>query len=149
MATRAATAGTIPDEYRHRLDMTWADGVCKGGINFLGIYLRDCEGFSEANLGILEVAGGALNGLTGPWIVAGDWNVNPETLAASGWLDMVGGVDRGRYRDWQYIYAYLSHFWEVSVTIVILTPGACGSGAPKSTSCLHLGTNGGNGRNGK
>ena len=34
----------------------------------------------------------ALNTVDGPWVAAGDWNMTPKTLAASGWLKVVGGV---------------------------------------------------------
>ena len=45
-------------------------------------------------MAILEyaAAAAALNALKAPWIMAADWNVNPEQLAASGFLQMVNGV---------------------------------------------------------
>ena len=49
------------------------------------------EGLSEANVAILEAAAVALRSLHGPWIVEDDWNVLPEVLAASRWLDLVDG----------------------------------------------------------
>ena len=47
---------------------------------------------SEANKAILEEAAVLLGLLKGPWIVAGDFNVNPEDLAATRWVDIVDGV---------------------------------------------------------
>ena len=56
------------------------------------IYLKDSEGLSETNVLLLEETVVALNALKGPWIVGGDWNINPDLLRSSEWLDMVGGV---------------------------------------------------------
>ena len=42
-------------------------------------------------MAILEELAVALKLLRGPWIVGGDWNVFPGTLAASRWPDMVNG----------------------------------------------------------
>ena len=58
----------------------------------MSIYLRCSEGLSEANQFILEEAKATLLIVRGPWIVAADWNISPATLAASGWLKLVGGV---------------------------------------------------------
>jgi len=83
---------SIPESMGHRLACTWVDCIIKGGVHFLNVYLKDSEGLSATNKLLLETAAGALNGLKGPWIAQGDWNLPPETLAASKWLDMVNGV---------------------------------------------------------
>ena len=83
--------GVLAD-YAHRITLAWVDAVVRGGITCMSIYLRTAEGLSQANAGILEQAAVALNGLRGPWIVGGDWNIQPDTLADSRWLQMVGGV---------------------------------------------------------
>jgi hypothetical protein len=41
---------------------------------------------------LLEEAAVALKLCHGGWILGGDWNLSPEVLRASKWLDMVGGV---------------------------------------------------------
>ena len=56
------------------------------------MYLKDSEGLSETNKFLLETGAGVVNALRGPWIAMGDWNMSPETLAASKWLEMVNGV---------------------------------------------------------
>ena len=58
----------------------------------MSIYLRCSEGLSEANQFILEEAKAILLTVIGPWIIAADWNISPEILAESGWLQLVGGV---------------------------------------------------------
>ena len=83
---------SIPEAMQHRLACTWVDCILKGGVNFLNVYLKDSEGLSETNKLLLETGAGVLNGLKGPWIAQGDWNMPPETLAASKWLEMVDGV---------------------------------------------------------
>ena len=45
----------------------------------------------DANVAILEQLTIHLSTLRGPWIIAGDWNLSPDVLQASGWLDTVGG----------------------------------------------------------
>ena len=82
----------IAGEFLHRLTLAWVDAVVRGGVNCMSIYLRSAEGMSAANQAILEQAAAALNAFTGPWITGGDWNIPPETLADSRWLDIVGGV---------------------------------------------------------
>eukprot|EP00973_Karenia_brevis_P021664 2980076-Karenia_brevis.AAC.1 len=58
----------------------------------MSIWLRDSEGLSEANMLLLEAAAVSLGTATGPWIVGGDWNISPQLLAQSGWLQMVQGT---------------------------------------------------------
>ena len=76
----------------HRLTLAWVDSILRGGVHCLSVYLRHSEGMSDANLAILEQAGIALRSLGGPWIAAGDWNLPPDVLAASRWLEVVDGV---------------------------------------------------------
>ena len=80
------------DGVQHRLCLAWVDAVVRGGIHNLSVYLRDSEGLSDKNQHLLEQAAVALRIIDGPWVAAGDWNISPQTLASSGWLDMVGGV---------------------------------------------------------
>ena len=82
----------IPEAMEHRLACAWVGCILKGGVHFLNVYLKDSEGLSATNQLLLETAAGALKGLQGPWIAQGDWNMPPETLAASKWLDIVNGV---------------------------------------------------------
>ena len=42
-------------------------------------------------MAILQVISTALTKLRGPWLIGGDWNVSPEELERSGWLQSVGG----------------------------------------------------------
>ena len=61
-------------------------------MHFISLYLIDTVGLNEANKLILEEVTVAVKSLKGPWVIAGDWNLSPETLAASGFLQMIGGA---------------------------------------------------------
>ena len=43
-------------------------------------------------MAILEAAAVVLRQLRGPWIVGGDWNVEPQAIAAAGFPGLVDGV---------------------------------------------------------
>ena len=47
---------------------------------------------TKCNLDLLDTIAFTLGGLVGPWILGGDWNCTPADLAATGWLQKVGGV---------------------------------------------------------
>jgi hypothetical protein len=88
----SAPGDLIPHDMRHRLHLAWTGAVLKGGIFNLSVYLKDAEGLGETNMALLDAAAVCLNALDGPWIMAGDWNVTPQTLEASNWLKIVNGV---------------------------------------------------------
>ena len=88
----SAPGDLIPHDMRHRLHLAWTGAVLKGGIFNLSVYLKDAEGLGETNMALLDAAAVCLNALNGPWIMAGDWNVTPQTLEASNWLKIVKGV---------------------------------------------------------
>ena len=82
----------IPDALRHRLHLSKADAIVKGGLHTLNTYLISGEGLSVGNLDILQAAAVCLKALKGPWVAAGDWNITPAMLTSTQWLKMVGGV---------------------------------------------------------
>ena len=90
---QAILSAAIPEDARHRLAITWVDGMLKGGIHMLNVYLRHSEGLSEADMLLLEQAACALGSIRGPWIACSDWNFTPQVLAESGWLKIGGGSD--------------------------------------------------------
>ena len=63
----------------------------RGGVHACSIWLIHGQRLSDDNLAILAEAAILLCTLSGPWVIGGDWNITPETLQASGWLDVVGG----------------------------------------------------------
>ena len=94
---RAADLGfdCSPRESPGRLAVGWVDGVLRGGVMMISIYLWHSEGLSERNVALLHAAGEAIASFGGPWMMGGDWNMEPEELMrAQGWLARVGGTIR-------------------------------------------------------
>ena len=54
--------------------------------------MQDSVGPSETNLNILQEAATFLSCLTGPWIIGGDWNMSPQTLASTRFPNVVHGM---------------------------------------------------------
>ena len=92
MGIHQNTDKLIRDGMRHRISLSWVDGVQRGGVHCGSIWLFDSQGLSDANMALLEEAAVALRPCQGGWIFGGDWNISAGLLAASKWLDMVGGV---------------------------------------------------------
>ena len=83
---------SIPDEARYRISGAWIGAVLKGGIYSFTVYLRHSEGLSPENMVLLDYTAAALGALKGPWVIGGDWNLSPQVLADSKWLQIVDGV---------------------------------------------------------
>ena len=83
--------GLVADGMQHRLQAAWLGAVMKGGLHLCSIWLFHSQGVSESNLHILAEAAALLGTLSGPWVIAGDWNITPDMLSATGWLDVVKG----------------------------------------------------------
>ena len=79
-------------QLRARVHVRWMGSVCRGGLHLISAYLWTVEGLSKRNLDLLQCLAAILAGIQGPWMVAGDFNVTPEVLRASGWLSLVRGV---------------------------------------------------------
>ena len=80
------------EAFRHRIAVAWVDAVVRGGVHCISLYLKDSEGLSATNEAILEELFAVIKQLTGPWIIGGDFNMDPQTLVGSKWVDMVGGT---------------------------------------------------------
>ena len=77
----------------HRFLMKKVAAVCKGGFHLGSVYMHDRIGpASELNLKLLDDVAFVLRAISGPWILGGDWNCSPSALAATGFLQLVGGV---------------------------------------------------------
>ena len=89
--------GIVPHEivkhgFRHRFHIAWVATILKGGLHLGSVWLRDSEGLSPENLLILQEVAAVISQVRGPWILGGDWNLTPQTLQTTNWLQMVGGV---------------------------------------------------------
>ena len=72
----------IDDKFAHRLCISWIDGVVKGGMHCVSLYLRTAEGLTPANMAILEELTVALRALKGP--LGGEWGLEFITRSAGG-----------------------------------------------------------------
>eukprot|EP00972_Heterocapsa_arctica_P075083 11079369-Heterocapsa_arctica.AAC.1 len=82
-----------PEGSEGRLSAAWLEGVLRGGVMVMSVYLWHTEGLTERNIGILNAAGEAAARFGGPWLLAGDFNMTPSELQqAQGWLERIGGV---------------------------------------------------------
>ena len=79
-------------ELSSRVHVRWVSSVCRGGIYVISIYLFHSEGLSTRNLDLLQAVAAIISRLKAPWVLAGDFNVEPQQLSDSGWLLLVGGV---------------------------------------------------------
>ena len=82
----------IPEAIAHRITVAWVSAVAKGGCYLISVYLRDGVGMNSENTLICEHVCALVRSLDGPCVIAGDWNMAPETLAKSGFLGMVNGT---------------------------------------------------------
>ncbi len=57
----------------------------------ISVYLKDSVGMNAENQLVCENVAAAVSALDGPCVMAGDWNMEPGTLAKSGLLGMVNG----------------------------------------------------------
>ena len=64
-----------------KLAAAWVDGVFRGGVLILSVYLWHIEGAAERNLEILSAAGEAAARDGGPWIIAGDFQYDAKRAA--------------------------------------------------------------------
>ena len=82
----------VIDGAQCRFHAAWVGGFLRGGLHCCSIYLKDSEGASETNLGLLQEVAMFLSCLRGPWIVGGDWNMTPETLSSTRFASAVRGI---------------------------------------------------------
>eukprot|EP00972_Heterocapsa_arctica_P025854 3805006-Heterocapsa_arctica.AAC.1 len=45
-----------------------------------------------ANIDMLDALGKFIMTLGTPWVIGCDWNMGPEAISSSGWLDRIGGA---------------------------------------------------------
>lgn len=69
----------------------WIGAVMRGGVHVVAACLKDGDGLGPTNLALLTELAALVADLRGPWLIAGDWNLTPEMLAQSGWLQVVNG----------------------------------------------------------
>ena len=86
--------GEIPECAEGRIAACHVGAVCKGVFHILSVYLWHSEGLTARNLDLLQTLAHVISRLRGPWLLAGDFNITPQELVASGWLQLVRGCCR-------------------------------------------------------
>ena len=79
-------------------------------------------GLDHGNLTLLHGAASVWYALRKPYVILADWNNPPDVLAASGWLQSIGGAISASERPTclvrgarkVYDYAVHSHHWSVA-----------------------------------
>jgi hypothetical protein len=73
----------------------WSACMIRGSARDLiviSIYLKDGEGMSHVNLARLSQVHDLIKSTKVPWIILGDFNMNPRVLEQGGLLELVGGT---------------------------------------------------------
>lgn len=88
--------GTTPhdrtrDGFEHRIAGAWIGAVVRGGIHCFSVYLKDCDNLGDTNAAILTELAALVGAVRGPWVVGGDWNMEPRLLQQSNWMNIVQG----------------------------------------------------------
>jgi len=83
----------LPENLLGRFRVKKMGAVCKGGVHFASAYLHSSIGATHhLNLDLLQSVAAVLSTLSGPWILAADFNCTPAELMATGWPKLVGGT---------------------------------------------------------
>ena len=74
------------------MSVKWLGSIARGGIFVGSIYLHSGEGLSARNVRLLEEAARVLISLPGPWVLAGDFQIEPLKLIEAGFPRLAKGV---------------------------------------------------------
>ena len=83
----------LPKSLQGRFRVKQVGAMCRGGFHLASGYLHSSVGITDKrNLDWLQETATVLKTLSGPWILAADFNCTEEQLNKTGWLKLVGGV---------------------------------------------------------
>ena len=85
-------AVAIDDVWAHRVIVRRAHFGDGATLLLLSLYLVTSIGLAGENMDILEYVSGLVGQFSEPFLIGADWNVEPEVLLASRWVDQIGGV---------------------------------------------------------
>ena len=95
LSKRHLRVGSYPKAARSEM----ADDIAPCIVHLKGVkvlmvaaYLRPGLGLTGDNLRRLQSLGAMVGATTHPWLIYADWNIVPEELEASHWLDLVHGT---------------------------------------------------------
>ena len=96
-ARRHIGMAKVPDmvssgELEHRFCVRWTGSTMKGGLFIASVYLYSSELLSSRNVRLLEEVARVLLALPGPWVLGGDFQMEPKLLIQSGFVRLAKGV---------------------------------------------------------
>ena len=81
----------ISSALAHRFHLAKVSALTKGGFYLATLYLQDAVGLNDYNISLLQEVAWILRSLAAPWILTGDFNLEPSTLVASNFLELCRG----------------------------------------------------------
>ena len=76
-----------------RIHAAWFPGLVRGGVHIISVYLWTSEPpYSTRNRSLIESVAQLVDALDSPWIIGGDWQTTPETLAATNIEELLTGT---------------------------------------------------------
>ena len=60
-------------------------------MHFLSVYSWCTEKLPKRNFDLMHYVGLVIKLISGPWLLGADWNMEPDMVTSSGWLDLVKG----------------------------------------------------------
>jgi len=76
----SAASDSINARLRSRISTAWVNTSRKGGLHVISVYLWTSEGMSPRNIEIMTEISKLTKIIRGPWVIAGDFNVNPDMM---------------------------------------------------------------------
>ena len=86
----STTWDASPKEHPGRIGIAWVDAF--GGLYVVSLYLHTSEGWSARNTELVQHLAQQLAILAAPWVVAGDYNMEPDTFEKSHCWAALGAI---------------------------------------------------------
>ena len=80
--------GGYDDILKGRFTMQWVSAVCRKGFALCSIYGYDNEGAGGLNLDLLQAVAKTLSVLAIPWVLGGDFQMEPDELVRTQWCNL-------------------------------------------------------------
>ncbi len=77
---------------RGRVAIRRMAAVCRGGLALVSVYFHDAPGIPPENVEMMRDLAVVLAAIQGPWVLAADWNMEPEEVIGTGFPALVDGT---------------------------------------------------------
>ena len=75
-----------------RAAVTHIRALCSGGVAWVNVYLHTGVGMAQENIALLDVIAARVALIGKPYVITGDWNMEPGELASGTFLSQVRGT---------------------------------------------------------